>query len=152
MKNEIRTSFKSLVSKSSRTVHKGPRANNGWKDLTESIIFYKKEYHTAIERNKKHLSKASYNNSIYTGEKFFCSCPFWGFMSHFFSGRVKKLKVYSFCIIFLSISQENKTKGILFIGIKPVFLYRDVWFGVAKCKFILKNSSSKYCLCFCLLL
>ena len=59
--------------------------------------------------------------------------------------RVKKLVVYTlFFMSLLCISREDNTKLVLFMRSKFSFLYAYIQFDVPKCKFILKNSSSKY--------
>ena len=59
--------------------------------------------------------------------------------------RVKKLVVYTlFFMSLLCISREDNTKLVLFMRNKFSFLYVYIQFDVPKCKFILKNSSSKY--------
>ena len=50
------------------------------------------------------------------------------------------------------ISQEEKTKEILFMGSKFSFPYVDISTDVAKCKLILKSRSLKCWLYFCLFL
>ena len=60
----------------------------------------------------------------------------------------KRIVMYTLvCTSLLCISRGKKTKQIRFMKSKFYFLHVDIWFGVTKCKFILKNSSLKCWLC-----
>ena len=47
------------------------------------------------------------------------------------------------CSSLFCISRGKKTEYILLVREKFSFLYVDIWFDVAECKFIMKNSSFK---------
>ena len=82
----------------------------------------------------KVLIKASYTSNIHTGE-IFAAATFKGLW------RVVSLLWYTLVRLCLfCICRSKKTKKILLVRGKR-FLYVDVLFDMAKCKFIVKNSS-----------
>ena len=58
----------------------------------------------------------------HTEERFFSVAILWRFVSRFFSDRIEKLLV---CMSFLWIYREEKTKQILLMRSKFIFLYLD---------------------------
>ena len=136
--HKIRTSFKTLAStKASIWRLKLPQRNDKllWKVMSSS-------------NNKKHSSKQILPMT-YTLEKeslMLLRLKVCGGRS--FSDKVKKRVVY-FGLFESSLhSGGKKTKEILFVRSKFRFLYEHIWSDVTKCRFIVKNSSLKCCLCF----
>ena len=111
---DTNTSFKLLISKSI----------SGWKDTRLSINFCKKQCLPVITWDKKLLLKQVITITYTPERKVFCSCFFWRFESRIFSDRVKRLVVYLVSIILLCIFREGKTKWILLLRNKLVFLCR----------------------------
>ena len=76
----------------SRTVHNGPRANNGWRDLRESINFYKKNI-VQLSQGIKNIYRRQVITIAYTLEKrFFAVGTFEGLWVVSFQVEWKNLK------------------------------------------------------------
>ena len=107
----------------------------GWRDLRVTINFKK----TILQLS--HGIKNIYRSKLQQEHTYLQN----GFLELLFL-KIKKLVVYLVCMSLLWISREDKTKRILFIRNKFVFLFVDSLL-VHKCKFVRKNSSSKCWLC-----
>ena len=87
-----------------------------------------------LSHRMKVLIKASYTSNIHTGEIFAAAT---------FKGLWRVVSLLWYILVRLSlfcICRRKKTKKILLVRGKR-FLYVDVLFDMAKCKFIVKNSS-----------
>ena len=84
--------------------------HGGWRELKVSINFYKKQCLPHIKSNKKHLSKQAVTITYTLEKKFPTVATFEGFVSSFFSDRVKTLVVYLVCLNLVWVSRKDKTK------------------------------------------
>ena len=105
--------------------------------------FYFKHCLPVIKSNKKHLSKHVATITYTLEKRFFAVAIFSKVFDQFFPDRVKTLAVYSVCTALLQISIDNKTKQILLIRNKFIFLHINSYFDMPKCKIFLKNCSYK---------
>ena len=91
---------------------------------------------------EKIFIKASYTNNIRTGEKFYCCCYIWMFMSRFFSEKAQENALY------FGLHESS----FYFKLDKVRFLQRVVYFHMPKGVFVWKNKSLKWWLGFRLFL
>ena len=86
---EIRTSFKTLVSKKTTIwwLKKSDSNDKLWEKITSS------SYHM----EQKKFMEAGYIYNMHTGENYFCGCYFWRFVSCLDSDRLKNLKCTLVC-------------------------------------------------------
>ena len=64
-------------------------------------------------------------------------------MGRFFSNKVRKRGILWFVQVFFAFLQIRKPKKNTACERQIYFLFVDIWFDLAKCKFIVKNSSFK---------
>ena len=64
-------------------------------------------------------------------------------MGRFFSNKVRKRGILWFVQVFFAFLQIRKPKKNTACEKQIYFLFVDIWFDLAKCKFIVKNSSFK---------
>ena len=110
-------------------------------------------YHT----ESKTFIKVSCTDNAHWRKRFL-QLPLLKVVSRFFSEKVKKKKkrvpyfdLFETFFAFLEVRKLNEYWLWVVRG-KFIFLYADIWFDATKCKFIVKNSSLKCCLRFCLFL
>ena len=64
-------------------------------------------------------------------------------MGRFFSNKVRKRGILWFVRVFFAFLQIRTPKKNTACERQIYFVYVDIWFDLAKCKFIVKNSSFK---------
>ena len=90
--------------------------------------------------NKKKFIEASCTSNTHTVEKLYLE-DFWVVS---FQTENTKLHYTSVCMRLIWVSREEKTKWILFMRSKFIFLHVDSKFDVWKFKFLKESSSLKY--------